>query len=68
MLVAGNSLWWNGFFATRFLHVFEHESLRVLVLHLGDQGISVHVLPLAEVSGLEWNHYEHRHNIEELLK
>jgi hypothetical protein len=52
---------------TWFLHVFEHESLRVLILHLGDQGIAVHVLPLAEVSGLEWRHYEHRQNIEDFL-
>ena len=57
---AGGCRWF-----TWFLHVFEHESLRVLILHLGDQGIAVHVLPLAEISGLEWRHYEHRQNIEE---
>ena len=68
MLVAGNSLGWNCFFAARFLHVSEDESLRVLVLHLGDQGIAVHVLSLAEISGLEWRHYEHRQNIEEFFK
>src|SRR4030095_8067640 len=51
-----------------FVYVFQDDSLRVLTLHLGHQGVAVHVFPLADVSGLEWTQYEHRENIEELLK
>src|SRR5437867_8066486 len=68
MLLRRLSVAWNCFGSACFVNVFEHESLRVLVLHLGDQGIAVHVLPLAEVSGLEWSQYQHRQNIEDLLK
>ena len=68
MLFRGNSFACNWFFAVRFLHIFEHKFLRVLVLYLGDQGIAIHVLPLADISGLEGSQYEHRQNVEELLK
>src|SRR5262245_27426827 len=51
-----------------FLHVLEDDSLGILILNFSDQSIAVHVLALAEVSGLEWSQYEHRQNIEELLK
>src|SRR6266496_2689883 len=67
MLLRGLALGWRCC-GSAFVNVFEHQSFRVLVLHLGDQGIAVHVLPLAEVSRLEWCHYEHRQNIEDLLK
>src|SRR5437870_519990 len=68
MLLRGLAVAWRCRGSACFVNVFEHESLRILVLHLGDQGIAVHVLPLAEVSGLEWSQYQHRQNIEELLK
>src|SRR5690349_12310246 len=63
----GLSLRWN-FTSTCFVNISEHEALRVLVLHLGDQRVAVYILCLAEISRLQWSHNEHRNNIENLFE
>src|SRR5206468_4104718 len=56
------------FWSACFINIFEDDSARVLFLHAGDQCITVHVLPQAEVSGLQGTQNQHRQNIEDLFK
>src|SRR6266850_1922264 len=58
----------NFFRSACFINIFEDDSARVLFLHAGDQSITVHVLPEAQVSGLQGTQNQHRENIEDLFK
>src|SRR5262244_2082261 len=64
----GQPIAWNCFLSACFVNVFEYDSAWVLFLHTGDQCITVHVLPEAEISGLQGTQNQHRQNIENLFK
>ena len=62
------SLSWHCWWFAWFLHIFEDDSMRILLLETGDQGIAVDVPAKPQVPGLDNSGSEHHEDVGDLGK